>query len=160
MGDGSQPHKEKQALCPAAAGKVEEELEADDYDNSAPADTLCFHRAPIFNRRRRRCGQPVRRRWRRRKKKQESGCVVFFSFWKSACRTYYWRAVPLPNGHFLAAAVEVESGAPPPSIFILSSPVTSSQFSLSLSLVHSLPLSAFVRLLIIKGLVLGRHRRR
>lgn len=41
IGDGSQPHKEKQALCPTAAGKVEEELEADDYDNFVPADTLC-----------------------------------------------------------------------------------------------------------------------
>lgn len=41
IGDGSQPHKEKKALCPAAASKVEEKLEADDYDNFVPADKLC-----------------------------------------------------------------------------------------------------------------------
>lgn len=61
MGDGSQPHKEKQALCPAATAKVEDELEADDYDNFVPADPLCCRRAPIFNWQRRPCGQPVRR---------------------------------------------------------------------------------------------------
>lgn len=90
MGDGSQPHKEKQALCPAAAGKVEEELEADDYDNFVPADTLCCRKAPIFNQRRRRSRQPVRRRWR---SKQE----VFFSLCLSnvnwPCRSSSKRAL-------------------------------------------------------------------
>lgn len=89
--------------------------------------------------------------------------LCFFSFWKSACRTYYCRAVPLPNATLSGRSRRGRVGGPL-SPFSSSHHLLPSNSSLTLSLSHSpfLPpyRSAFVRLLIIKGLVLGWHRRR